>query len=66
MGLYSIICITDLNLEPDAVLVIFADDTTIIVHDQDDRQLHPRIERAREAVLEWFFINQLSLNGKKM
>lgn len=49
----------DQSLRLETVLV-FADDTTIIVYGKDDSLLQAQIERAKVAAVESFSINELS------
>lgn len=64
--LLFLLYINDLSLQiPDAKIVLFADDTSVIITDDTLGKVVKRGEDVNENIKKWFAANKLALNEKK-
>ena len=60
-----LIYINNISVGPGADLVLFADDTTIVVREKESRTLESKMIAAQKEATAWFSQNGLSLNENK-
>ena len=63
--LLFLIYINDINYSTRENILSFADDTTVILSDNDPTNLYSRANKCLDEVYQWFCANKLSLNASK-
>jgi len=53
------------NCDPDALFILFADDTTIVVHGSTEEEAAEKMNKTLSKVYSWFTKNKLHLNPSK-